>query len=70
MSKLFQIYEDDLADLERALPEVCDRLKDRLDNRTRTHIRRIQTILSNVRWNYGPPSEIHKIEPNEENNAT
>lgn len=66
MSRLYQIYEDDLAELERVLPRLADRLtcgtgpngKSLVDNRTRTQIRRVQEILKNVRWNYGPPDEV------------
>lgn len=56
--KLFQINEDDLATLERTLPQFADALMPRLDNRLRTQLRQVQQILSNVRWNYGPPSEV------------
>ena len=61
MSQMFRIQEDDLAELERAIPRLADRLtcaENLLDNKLRTNLRRMQTILSNVRWNYGPPSEI------------
>jgi hypothetical protein len=69
MSKLFQIYEEDLTELERALPEFSDRLMGLLDNRLRTQLRRVQTILSNVRWNYGPPSHVEKIAADDEPTA-
>lgn len=59
MSRLFQIYEDDLAELERILPEFANRLfQAPLDNKVRVQLRRCQTILSNVRWNYGPPTDV------------
>lgn len=61
MSKLFQIHEDDLADLERTLPQFADALLPSLDNRLRAQFRRVQAILSNVRWNYGPPSDVQII---------
>ncbi len=63
--KLHQIYEDDLAELERILPDVTEALRDNLNNPIRTKIRRVQQILSNVRWNYGPHTEVH-IEPEAE----
>jgi hypothetical protein len=69
MAKLFQIYEDDLAELERALPEFSDRLMGVLDNRLRTQLRRVQTIISNVRWNYGPPAHVEKIAADDETTA-
>lgn len=57
----YQISADDLAELERTLPEIADRLYPSMDNRLRVQLRRVQTILSNVRWNYGPPSEVEVI---------
>lgn len=56
--RLFQITEDDLAELERILPQITDVISDRLSGRLRTQIRRVQTIMSNVRWNYGPPTDV------------
>ncbi len=63
MSRLYQIYEDDLAELERTLPQLADAMTPSLDNRLRVQWRRVQTILSNVRWNYGPPTDVEVIEP-------
>lgn len=60
-SHMFQIYEDDLAELERLLPQLCDALFPTMNGRTKVHLRRCKTILSNVRWNYGPPDEVHII---------
>jgi len=60
-AKLFQIYEDDLAELERIMPQLCDAIMEKLDNRLRCQLRRCQTILSNVRWNYGPPTNVSVI---------
>lgn len=61
--KLFQIYDEHLADLESILPQLADRLFDRMDARLRTQLRRVQKILSDVRWNYGPPTDVQRIEP-------
>lgn len=60
-TKLFQITEDDLAELERTLPRILDRMYSMLgksqpgSNQLRTQWRRIQQIVADVRWNYGPP---------------
>lgn len=60
MAKLFQIHEDDLADLERLLPNLADALARPMFEcpesapRLKTAIRRVKEIISNVRWNYGP----------------
>ncbi len=61
MSKIFQIHEEDLAALEATLPQFADRLSASLDNRLRVQIRRVQQILLNVRWDYGPHSELEII---------
>ncbi len=59
--KLFQITEDDLSELERMLPDIADALYPKMDNRLRVQLRRIQAIMSSIRWNYGPPSNIEEI---------
>ena len=61
MARLFQINEEDLSELERTLPQFADAMMPVLDNRLRVQIRRVQTILTNVRWDYGPPTEVEKI---------
>lgn len=61
MSKLLQIHEDDLATLERTLPQLADALMSRLDNRARVQLRQVQRIVSDVRWNYGPASHVTEI---------
>jgi hypothetical protein len=59
--KLHQITEDDLAELERTIPQFADRLMTQMDNRLRVQIRRTREILADVRWNYGPPREVQTI---------
>lgn len=67
--KLFQINEDDLAELEHTLPNILNAMypmfsKDNGENnRLRTQWRRVREIVANVRWNYGPPEEVEVIEP-------
>lgn len=61
--KLFQINEDDLARLEHVLPELADHMMMLMANpeaapRLRKQWREVQEILSNVRWNYGPPRDV------------
>jgi len=55
-NKLFQIYHADLAELERVIPDIAEALMVHMSGRQKTQLRRVQAILSNVRWNYGPPS--------------
>lgn len=61
MSKLFQITEDDLAELEKHMPELSDALMPALTGRLRVKLRRCQSILSNVRWNYGPATDVESV---------
>lgn len=56
MSKLFQIQEEDLGELERLLPQLAEAIGPTLTNRLRVKLRRCQKILSDVRWDYGPGS--------------
>ena len=40
--KLFQIYEDDLGELEHTLPQLSEALMPVLNNRLRVQLRRVQ----------------------------
>ncbi len=62
MGRLFQIKEDDLGALEAVLPQVADALMPVLNNKLRVQIRRVQNILSDVRWDYGPPAEVISVD--------
>ena len=62
MSKLYRIEEDDLTELERTLPAFADALLMNMNPRLATQFRRIQKILSDVRWSYGPPSHVERID--------
>jgi hypothetical protein len=69
MSRQFQISEDDLAELERMIPDLCGDMMPLFTNRElaprlRTQLRRIQSILSDVRWRYGPPEAVEVIDAN------
>ncbi|HYF36172.1 MAG TPA: hypothetical protein VD994_12840 [Prosthecobacter sp.] len=67
MPRLFQIYEDDLETLEQVIPKVADPFNMKhYDNAMRARIRRLQRILSDVRWNYGPPGAIEEIPAGDE----
>ena len=63
--KQFQISEEDLCELERNLPEFAEAMFESLSPRLRTKLRKCQSILSNVRWSYGPPRNIRVIEAGE-----
>lgn len=58
---LHQINDEDLATLEKTLPQLGLALMPILNNRLRTQLRQVQRILSDVRWNYGPPGEVVSI---------
>jgi hypothetical protein len=62
MTKLFHIYETDLQKLEAALPRIMDAAGMAL-NRPDVQVLfdEVKEIISNVRWDYGPPTEIHQI---------
>lgn len=61
MPRLFQINEDDLAALEKAVPQLVDALTPTLDNRLRVYVRQVRRIITDVRWNYGPPTDVETI---------
>jgi methionine synthase II (cobalamin-independent) len=61
-TRLFQISEPDLAELERTVPALIEQAMKALDNNAaRVGIRRVKQILTNVRWNYGPWSDVTEI---------
>ncbi|MEM8781926.1 MAG: hypothetical protein AAGE65_03630 [Planctomycetota bacterium] len=67
---MFQVHAGDLAELERIAPELMSRImfgltpdgQPLLDTRTRKQLEKFKTILGNVRWDYGPPSEVRIVE--------
>lgn len=64
-TKMFQICETDLSEIERVLPEWHAELAKLNSPRLRTQMRRIKDILSNVRWEYGPWSDVEVIPADE-----
>jgi len=64
MSRMFQIHEDDLVELERTLPQIQDCLIVEMARnpdaapRIRKMLGVVKRIASDVRWNYGPPTNI------------
>ena len=61
MPKLFQVAEEDLGELERILPQLAQALAPVLNNALRMKLRRCQTVLSNIRWDYGPPTDVESL---------
>lgn len=60
--KLFRIYENDLQTLETVIPKLQDALGLELNKpEVQVALSECKEILSNVRWDYGPPSEVHVI---------
>ncbi len=63
--KLHQIAEDDLAELERIMPQLQYDLNEAMTTpaapRIRKQLRQVKDILSNVRWGYGPFTEVEII---------
>lgn len=63
MSKLFQITEEDLESLEATLPELQLAMMPLLnDPMLQKRLSMCKKILSDVRWNYGPPTEVGQVE--------
>lgn len=66
--KMYQISEDDLETLESTLPSLCDALAwpqtNGLainDRHVQEHLAMAKRIISDVRWNYGPPKDVENI---------
>lgn len=59
--KNYMIHEKDLADLERVLPMLACALQDNLTPKIKAQLRRVKQIVSDIRWDYGPPEEVHRI---------
>ena len=58
-----RITQEDLADLEHELSSLFTEMMFELNNiRQKRRIRVVQNILNNVRWHYGPPLEVERIE--------
>ena len=59
MTKMFQIYETDLAKLEAAMPRIMDAAGAALNGAAmQVLMDEVKEVLSNVRWNYGPYEEV------------
>lgn len=57
----FQIREEDLTTLEKAIPELQIKISE-FDKDARENIEMIKRILSDVRWDYGPYQSIERID--------
>jgi hypothetical protein len=63
--KLFRIYEDDLAKLETMLPRLADALGVAMNRPdVQVMVGEVKEIVSNVRWDYGPHTEVKRITGN------
>ena len=61
MSRLFQIYESDLQKLEYALPRLAAQLGESMNQPDmQVMFEEIKEALSNVRWNYGPHTNVKR----------
>jgi hypothetical protein len=62
MSRLFHMHEGDLAFLENAMPQLQVALGEAMNRpEVNTIMGEVKEILSNVRWDYGPHSEVTKL---------
>ena len=68
--QLFQIYEADLSTIEREIPELMSAsLMSCNDPLTRKKWEAVKAVLSNVRWNYGPPLAVKTEAADDEGEA-
>lgn len=65
--KTFRISEPDLQKLEAALPRLCEHMGE-ANNRPQVQMlfSELKEIVSNVRWEYGPPLEVTVMRPRDE----
>ena len=61
MSKLFQVNEEDLEKLEALLPEIAQYSLSVWSPALKIKFDQVKRIVSDVRWNYGPPQSVEII---------
>lgn len=62
-TQLYRISEEDLAILEQELPRLLDAASMTCnDPISRKRWESVKCILSNVRWDYGPPLKVERID--------
>ncbi len=70
-TQLYQIKEEDLAVLEAELPRILEAsMMTCNDVFTRKRWQMVRGIVSNIRWNYGPPEEVKQIVDDSDTNPT
>ena len=67
MSKVYQVTEENLVELERIIPELYQSIAIHCQPYQRTRFRQIKNMLSDIRWGGGPYSEIYQIPADAEN---
>lgn len=60
-TRLFQIQEEDLAELERIIPNLQDALMASWSTPVRKWLEKAKRILSDVRWSYGPFTKVETL---------
>lgn len=60
--RMLHISSTDLATLVDLLPPLLEIGMDKWTNLQRVRYRRVQQILTNVQWNYGPHTNIQHID--------
>lgn len=60
--RLHQITHDDLQTLEECVPQLTQLIGENTNNATRVLIRRVQDVLTRVRWEYQPWQDIKHID--------
>lgn len=62
VTRMFQISEDDLRKMESGLPRIMVIAGEALNNAgVQALFGEMKDIISNVRWDYGPPQEVRIV---------
>lgn len=65
MSCDHRITKDDLAELQSQLSDLFSEMMFHMTPRQKVRQRKVQKILSDVQWHYGPPITCEKVEPDD-----
>ena len=66
MSKTYSISEEELADLEKTIPDIYESFMAHCKPRDRVMFNRMKKVLSDIRWRGGPHTEVYEIPADED----
>lgn len=61
MPRLYRVCEEDLAELEKTIPLLSEAMLTIQTPLTRTKLRLCKSILSDIRWDYGPHGKAEQV---------